>query len=105
MSAVEKRAHGRSPWREAHDATQAALIAAISRPPSQAESSVSLTRNAKGHVQIEVVVRSPNASGANEDCKRIFNSLCNLYPYPVEGAVSPQDAPQPLDEARGRAAA
>jgi hypothetical protein len=58
-------------------------MAHAQRKPSEPESSVSLTRNAKGHVQFEVVVRDPDPERAESLATFIFNGLAAAYPYPV----------------------
>ena len=71
--------------RELHDVAMAAL----SRKPSAPESSVTLARNAKGHVQIEVVVRNEDQRVAQQQATLLFEELCIAYPYPaVNGGES-----------------
>jgi len=82
---AERRSHGRSPWREAFEAL-------VSRPSAGAESSVSMTRNAKGAVQFEVVVRDVNPRVAQQNAVVLFLELDKAFPYPVEASVSPQEA-------------
>lgn len=74
MSAVEKRPHTRSPWREAFEAV-------VNRAPGKAESSVTIARNAKGAYQFEVTVRGDDASTCNEHAQRLADDLSREYPY------------------------
>ena len=83
MSAAA-RAHGVSPYRVALDQKHDELMAALDRKPTPPESSVTLSRNAKGVAQFEVVVRGPNISEVHAMAKNIYNMLaasCPYYPY------------------------
>ena len=57
-------------------------IAAMSRRPSEPESSVTITRNARGVFQFEVTVRGGDASECSEEAHTIALWLVNKYPYP-----------------------
>ena len=65
-----------TPTERLHEVT----LAAINRAPSQPESAVTLTRNAKGDVQIEVTVRNAEPDVAADTCLSIFHGLCLAYP-------------------------
>lgn len=64
---------------EVIDNQQAALMAALTRR-SGSESTVELTRNAKGDVQVAVKVSNENPLLASEDARAIFDGLCEAYP-------------------------
>lgn len=55
-------------------------MAALLRPRAEPESSVTLTRNAKGDVQIEVVVRSVDAAAAYDEAVELFDTANARYP-------------------------
>jgi len=74
-STVENRSHGRSPWREAFEAV-------VGRPSASGECSVSISRNAKGVAQFEVVARSGSVIAASDHAQAEFDALCAKYPYP-----------------------
>jgi len=99
MSAQD-RSHGLSPYRHALDAANEALLAAVSRAPQSPESSVSISRNAKGVAQFEVVVRGVSVQESFETACAHFAALETLYPYPLEGPVSPQEHTQPATYAQ-----
>jgi hypothetical protein len=89
---MSERSHGFSPYRLAYEGSQAALMVALNGRGAGAESSVSLTRNAKGVVQIEVVARAQHIEHAENEASAIFNLLCERYPYPAEEpATAPAD--------------
>ncbi len=94
MSAEQPRSHGRSPWRDAYEL----LMQRPERPSTPPESSVTISRNAKGHFQFEVTVRGPQADECADEADRLTQIMVAAYPYPLEGAVSPQDATHPPDE-------
>lgn len=73
MSAVEKRPHTRSPWREAFEM--------IANHPQSAESACELTRNAKGVPQFTVTVRGGTAAENVAEARRLFDELAVAYPY------------------------
>jgi len=52
------------------------------RPHAAAEQTVSLSRNARGIVQIEVTLRGDDAGKTAADAIRLFESLHARYPYP-----------------------
>lgn len=56
--------------------------AMASRKPSEPESSVSITRNAKGAAQFEVVVRGTIAHDCEAMARTIYDQLVLTYPYP-----------------------
>lgn len=58
-------------------------MASLARRPSEPESSVSLTRNAKGAVQIEVTVRGVDARACQQHATLLYEELALAYPYPV----------------------
>ena len=68
------RSHGRSPWRDAFE-----LLAARSSSP---ESSVTVSRNAKGAHQFEVTVRGSNAEDCYHRALHITAKLEAMFPYP-----------------------
>ena len=85
------RSHGRSPWRDAFE-----LLAARSSSP---ESSVTVSRNAKGAHQFEVTVRGSNAEDCYHRALHITAKLEAMFPYPVGAPVSLQErALSPEDE-------
>jgi hypothetical protein len=69
--------------RQALENAHEALIAVLSRRPAEPESSVSITRNAKGVAQFEVVIRGADADECRTKAGVIFDDLCAVYPYPV----------------------
>jgi len=68
--------HKLTPTERLHEVT----MAAVSRQPTPPESSVELTRNAKGDVQISVTARGWDAAEAAATAQRLFDSLCAFYP-------------------------
>jgi len=96
-TASSARSHDRSPYRHALDGTQRALELALTRPPQAAESSVTLSRNAKGVAQFEVVIRHADPDVAFKACRVAYDALCLAYPYPVEASASPQEPAQQSD--------
>jgi hypothetical protein len=46
------------------------------------ESTVGLTRNAKGITQIDVVVRNADPNEAYRTARSLYGALAQLYPYP-----------------------
>jgi hypothetical protein len=96
-----ERSHGRSPWREAYEL----LIQRPERQSAPPESSVSISRNAKGVAQFEVVVRGASPEECQERAFVLYRELVASFPYPVEASVSPQE-PAPAEiKPRGRRAA
>lgn len=69
-----------TPTARLHEVTMAALH----RAPAPPESSVTMTRNARGVVQFEVTVRHESAATAEAVCKELFAGLASEFPYPVE---------------------
>jgi hypothetical protein len=80
-----ERVHGRSPWREAFEAV-------VSKPRSEPESSVTISRNAKGAFQFEVTARGGSVTECNLLAQYEADLLVAKYPYPLEGSVSPPAA-------------
>ena len=78
MSAPELP-HRLTPTERLHEVT----MAAMHRAPAPPESSVSLSRNAKGVAQFEVVVRGADAEACKREAAAIFDHLATIYPYPV----------------------
>lgn len=67
-----------TPTERLHEVT----MAAMSRRPAEPESSVTITRNAKGVFQFEVTVRGPDVFEAYNLAETTTRSLVALYPYP-----------------------
>ena len=63
-------------------------MAALTRPPSLPEHSVTISRNARGVVQMEVTVRGFDALAVHDEAERIFDTLTASYPYPVTNGGS-----------------
>ena len=70
-----------TPTERLHEVT----MAAMGRRPAEPESSVTITRNAKGVFQFEVTVRGPDVSECDMAARYIANALAEAYPYPVHG--------------------
>jgi hypothetical protein len=68
--------HRLTPTERLHEVT----LAALNRTPAQPESSVTLTRNAKGDVQIEVTIRGYDPGSTADTCVAIFHGLTLAYP-------------------------
>lgn len=73
MTGTERRL---TPTERLHEVTMAAML----RPRPEPESSVSLTRNAKGDVQIEVVVRAADPASAYDQAVELFDTARLRYP-------------------------
>jgi hypothetical protein len=58
-------------------------MAVAQRTSAAPESSVTISRNAKGVAQFEVTARGPEASDCLYAAQAIYNDLCRAYPYPV----------------------
>ena len=58
-------------------------MAALARRPAEPESSVTISRNAKGIAQFEVTVRSTSWEDALQMARDGFEDLCAAYPYPA----------------------
>lgn len=78
MSAAEE-APRLTPTQRLHEVTMASL----SRRPAEPESSVTISRNAKGVAQFEVTVRGTDAAACQDEAEKIFDALSLGYPYPV----------------------
>lgn len=65
-----------TPTERLHEVTMAAML----RPRTEPESSVTLARNAKGDVQIEVVVRAADSASAYDQAVELFESAAKRYP-------------------------
>lgn len=78
MSVPERRL---TPTERLHEVT----MAAMSRRPSEPESSVTVTRNARGIFQFEVTVRGPSADLCQTQAEAIAAELVTAYPYPSNG--------------------
>lgn len=76
MSGVEPRRL--TPTERLHEVTMA-----MARRPAEPESSVTLTRNAKGIAQFEVTVRGPDAGLCLAEAQTIYAALVHAHPYPV----------------------
>ena len=72
---------GRLSTSEAFRALVELLTAQAQRPAQPPEHSVSVTRNAKGDVQWEVVVRGPDPFAAEQDAREIHDRLVRAYPH------------------------
>lgn len=68
-----------TPTERLHEVT----MAFATRPHVQPESSIDLSRNARGVVQIGVTVRGDDAGTAAAEAMTLFDMLNNRYPYPV----------------------
>jgi hypothetical protein len=69
-----------TPTQRLHEVTMQAL----SRTPRDPESQVTLARNAKGDVQIEVTVRGADADLCSAKAQSIFDTLRGDYPHSSE---------------------
>jgi len=67
-----------TPTERLHEVT----MAAIQRHPSEPEHSITLSRNARGIVQPEIVVRGPVLDDVLAHAVETFDFLCDRYPYP-----------------------
>ena len=56
--------------------------APLNRIPAPAESSVTISRNARGVFQFEVIVRHESAVTARDVAATLADELASLYPYP-----------------------
>jgi hypothetical protein len=70
-----------TPTERLHEVTMTAL----SRRPSEPESSVTITRNARGVFQFEVTVRGPDIDTLTTQADAIVAGLVARYPYPEGG--------------------
>ena len=99
---MSERAHGRSPYRLAYEGSQAALMQALSRPLAATESSATISRNAKGVAQFEVVVRGIDPFECASTAQTIYEQLAQDFPYPLGAPESPSEPPTPIRKPRGR---
>jgi hypothetical protein len=76
---VDTEAPRLTPTQRLHEVT----MAAMGRKPSEPESSVTISRNAKGVAQFEVTVRGSDAGDCEAVALGIFSNLEGVYPYPV----------------------
>lgn len=67
-----------TPSERLHEVTMAAL----GRTPTAPESSVTISRNAKGVFQFEVTVRGADADACASEAERLANELAAAHPYP-----------------------
>lgn len=67
-----------TPTERLHEVT----MAAMQRRPAEPESSVTISRNAKGVFQFEVTVRGGDVLVCHDEAERIANTLAASYPYP-----------------------
>lgn len=74
-----------TPTQRLHEVTMASLA----RRPSEPESSVTISRNAKGVAQFEVTVRGPLASLCLAEARTIYAALVSGYPYPAADLDTP----------------
>ena len=58
-------------------------MAAIQRKPSEPESSVTITRNARGVFQFEVTVRGPDVGDCDALARNVVTGLIEQFPYPA----------------------
>ncbi len=56
-------------------------MAAMSRRPAEPESSVTITRNARGIFQLEVTVRGGDVDACNALAQSTITGLIETYPY------------------------
>lgn len=57
--------------------------AALTRQASPPEHSVTLGRNARGVVQIEITTRGTDLAVVHAEAEEAFDMLCERYPYPA----------------------
>ncbi|TMC48776.1 MAG: hypothetical protein E6J20_18580 [Chloroflexi bacterium] len=80
MSATEETPRRLTPTERLHEVT----VLAMQRKPSEPESSVTLSRNAKGAFQFEVTVRGADVLMCKRSAEVITDALATKYPYPSE---------------------
>lgn len=68
------------PVPQRHPAVSDIALALAQRPRSEPVSTVSLTLNAKGDVQITVDVDDPDPTAAAKVAQDVFDVLCAKYP-------------------------
>lgn len=86
MSVVEPRRQ--TPTERLHEVTMSAL----NRRPSEPESAVTISRNAKGVTQFEVTVRGPDADAVYAKAQELNDGLRARYPLP-SGYVGAEGEP------------
>jgi hypothetical protein len=70
-----------TPTERLHEVT----MQAMGRRPAEPESSVTISRNAKGQFQFEVTVRGGSIDECHKDAQQIAHMLSTEYPYSVNG--------------------
>ena len=114
MVVVSVRPHTVSPYRYALDQANAALTAALSRTPSAPESSVTMSRNAKGDIQWEIVVRGEDVFRCEQDARELNDRLQRAYPHSsimddlkpmLQATVAEQEAAADKNKTAAKAAA
>jgi hypothetical protein len=68
-----------TPTERLHEVT----MTAMSRRPAEPESSVTITRNAKGVFQFEVTVRGGDENACLNEADNIATWLVDRYPFPA----------------------
>lgn len=63
--------------------THEITMAFANRRPTEPESSVTISRNAKGVAQFEVTVRGANVEACEAEAILVYERLVDLWPYPV----------------------
>lgn len=62
---------------------QEVTLAALARRPATPESSVAISRNAKGVAQFEVTVRGESVEACEAEAILVYERLEDLWPYPA----------------------
>ncbi len=78
MSAAESEPRRLTPTERLHEVT----MAAMGRKPVEPESSVTISRNARGVFQFEVTVRGPDVDACYLAADKITEQLIYTRPYP-----------------------
>jgi hypothetical protein len=78
LPADEMAARRLTPTERLHEVT----MAAMGRKPSEPESSVAISRNAKGAFQFEVTVRGPDVIECQAQAEATTDDLIRRYPHP-----------------------
>jgi hypothetical protein len=78
MSVSPDEPRRQTPTERLHEVT----LAALNRRPAAPESSVTISRNAKGVAQFEVTVRGEDLDTVLADALATFDALGARYPYP-----------------------
>lgn len=68
-----------TPTERLHEVT----MTAMGRRPAEPESSVTITRNARGVFQFEVTVRGGDPLACHVAAEQLIDTLTASYPYPV----------------------